>query len=228
MVTSGRCPILKSVSGRLESSQPANCVAKKKWVSQKKNMWSGGRTGMCKSWISNWSWCPPTERDMCTRTHTHRHTYTPPLDSSCTLPPPNSTSTKWNLSVTGARRPSFTPYWNKLDPHRGHAHTDVQSLRQKRGWWKDEDRTERCCRLLFPAATLGLISPCYASPCSLPHAATPLSLFLFYFLTLGLTPPSLSISLSSSIHERLYSISVSQSSSCFSLKSQESFLFFPP
>lgn len=61
--------IKKSVSGRLESSQAVNCVVGKKKILPK-NMCSGGRTGMCKSWISNWSWCPPTERDM--HTHTHR------------------------------------------------------------------------------------------------------------------------------------------------------------
>lgn len=179
MVTSGRCPILKNLSVGGWSHPRLWIVWWEKKKILPKNMCSGGRTGMCKSWISNWSWCPPTERDM------HTHTHTEPPDSSWVLPPPNSTSTKWNLSVTGARRPSFTPYWNKLDPRRGHAHTDVQSLRQKRGWWKDEDRTERCCRLLFPAATLGLISPCYASPCSLPHAVTPLSSFLFFFLPCG-------------------------------------------
>ena len=48
----------------------------KKMSLPKKNMWSGGRTGMCKSWISNWSWCPPTERDMCTHTHTQTHIHT--------------------------------------------------------------------------------------------------------------------------------------------------------
>lgn len=64
--------IKKSVSGRLESSQAVNCVVGKKKILPK-NMCSGGRTGMCKSWISNWSWCPPTERDM----HTHTHTQNP-------------------------------------------------------------------------------------------------------------------------------------------------------
>lgn len=178
MVTSGRCPILKnlSVGGW---SHPRLWIVwwEKKRFSQKICVLGDGQACVrAESQI---------EVDAHPRSVTCTHTHTEPPDSSWVLPPPNSTSTKWNLSVTGARRPSFTPYWNKLDPRRGHAHTDVQSLRQKRGWWKDEDRTERCCRLLFPAATLGLISPCYASPCSLPHAATPLSSFLFFFLPCG-------------------------------------------
>lgn len=70
MVTSGRCPILKNLSVGGWSHPRLWIVWWKKKKILPKNMCSGGRTGMCKSWISNWSWCPPTERDM--HTHTHR------------------------------------------------------------------------------------------------------------------------------------------------------------
>lgn len=180
---------------------------------------SEGRASLCKCGVSNWSWCPPTECDACTRAH---------ADSFCILLPPSSNSTKWNPSLTGAHRPCFTPCWNKLDPHRGHihkhTHTRIQSLSKKKGLmeiWRQNGKILSfplpCCHA-WPYFTLLCVS------CSLPHAVTLLSLLLFFFFTLRLTPLFLLLSLDAMPRETL--------PPCFSLfrsfylKTQECLLFF--
>lgn len=57
------------------------------------------------------------------------------------------------------------------------------------------DRRGQSYRPFFPAVSLALMSPCYASACSLPHAVTLLS-FLFFSCPAANTPPSPSIPLS--------------------------------
>lgn len=51
----------------------------KLWIVWQKNMCLEERIGLCKSWISNWSWCSPTEHGVHTLmgTHARTHTHTP-------------------------------------------------------------------------------------------------------------------------------------------------------
>lgn len=118
------------------------------------------------------------------------------------------------LTHAGSPRAGSSPW-----PYNTITHTGIQSLQKKRGWWRDEDRTERLCHLLFPVSTLGLISPCYVSPCSLPRAVTLLFLFLFSF-TLRLKP------LSFSNRKRLYLSLYLSLSSSHSLSNTRSLFFF--
>lgn len=101
--------------------------------------------------------------------------------SSTTLHP------EWNLSVTAARRPCFTPRCNVLHPRPGRTHEGALAPAEERLMerWRQE---VRFYRLFFPAATLGLMSPCYASACSLPRAVTLLSLFLFLSCPTAMLP----------------------------------------
>lgn len=202
--------IKKSVSGRLESSQAVNCVVGKKKILPK-NMCSGGRTGMCKSWISNWSWCPPTERDM--HTHTHRTpwqflgTASAQLDIN-QMKPICDRSTPPQLY-------SILEQAGSSPRTRTHGRTVTPAEERLMERWRQDGKM---LSSPFPRCHTGsyltlLRVALLSAPCCDPALLIPL-----LFLTLRLTPPSFSVSLSSSIHERLYSISVSRSSSCFSLK----------
>lgn len=183
MVTSGRCPILKnlSVGGW---SHPRLWIVwwKKKRFSQKICVLGDGQACVrAESQI---------EVDAHPRSVTCTHTHTEPPDSSWVLPPPNSTSTKWNLSVTGARRPSFTPYWNKLDPRRGHAHTDSTVTpaeeRLMERWRQDGKMLSSPFPRCHTGSYLTLLRVALLSaPCCDPALLIPL-----LFLTLRLTPPS--------------------------------------
>lgn len=188
----------------------------KNWIKTPRGLRRAGHTGSSKSWIANWSRCPPTKRNVCV--HTHRHTHTPLTVSVYRFHP---APTKWNLSVTGARRPRFTPCWSMQDPHCGHTrthtctHTNVQPLQQKRGWWKDEDRRKDSVisSSLLPHWVLSHLVMCLIALCLLlwPYFA-----YSSPFLPHGQhLPPSLTLFLS----QPAWILSVFKS---FSSKPQES------
>lgn len=120
----------------------------------------------------------------------------------------------------GSTRPILYPM---LDSRCGckHTHTCTQMYSQQ-GWYEDKDRMRRLFFFSFPACTMGLISPFYWSPWSLPCAATCLSFFLCCFLT----PWQTSLSFSQPTGDFALSPAFFLFRS-FSLKPQESLLYLP-
>lgn len=118
------------------------------------------------------------------------------------------------LTHAGSPRAGSSPW-----PYNTITHTGIQSLQKKRGWWRDEDRTERLCHLLFPVSTLGsyltlLCVSLLSAPCCDPAFLIPLLFYPAAKTSLFLKPQeTLPLSISFSVFKS------------FSLKHQESLFF---
>lgn len=121
----------------------------------------------------------------------------------------------------GSTRPMLYPM---LDSRCGckHTHTLVHRCIVSKADMKIKIEWEDCFFFSFPACTMGLISPFYWSPWSLPCAATCLSFFLCCFLT----PWQTSLSFSQPTGDFALSPAFFLFRS-FSLKPQESLLYLP-